>query len=120
MMHKEIRACFSFEMPGEDHEEYGAIANRLKSNCEWIELHTEPKQGVLLTRAECWWLPEYVECINEEKTTHGEAVDLRKFDYEDEFDLRSAFSAALNRAFDGLIKLNLVEAFTPYDERITF
>jgi len=119
-MYKEIRAYFSFEMPGEEHFEYVNIVNRLKGNCEWIDLHSDQKEGVLLTTAECWWLPEYVEAINEEKTTRGEAVDLRKFDCEDEFDLRSAFSSALNRAFEGLIKLNLVEAFTPYDERITY
>jgi len=92
------------------------VLHRVSENQEWVEvqgLKTEDSVTLFF-----WWTREFALEIAEGEFDKKHAKDLRKFDLNDEFDVRSAFTMAANRVLARVIEAGIVEPLTPFDDRV--
>ncbi len=91
------------------------ISTIIECNRIWIKIDDDAAPGV-----KAWWTASFArDTLSRwpiDKAKEYGYFHLRRIEFDDEFDLRSEFSNAINRAFEDVpsfVKL------TPYDERIS-
>ena len=107
-----IQAKISIEFPKNDHQ---TVIEIVEQNMSWIKFQGQPTEQdeLIKVRLFAWWVFDYYKLyFNRSHKPHGA---MRPFEAEDEFDLRSAFANAINRAF---FEMKGFDLFTPMDERI--
>jgi len=107
---RRIEANFSIEFPKSDHQ---TVTDIIEQNSVWIRSSSTEHDETIKVNLFAWWVFDYYkEYI---KGNRKPAGAMRRFEAEDEFDVRSAFANTINRAF---YELKNFDPFTPMDERI--
>ena len=91
------------------------VLHRASANDEWVQIEHKSEDSI---RLYFWWIREYAVSVSQDEFEKEGAKDLRKFDLEDEFDVRSAFTMAVNRVLARAVEAGIVEPLTPLDDRV--
>jgi hypothetical protein len=108
----EVTYCILAKLDLDEHDKN--ISTIIECNRIWI------KPDDLASGVRAWWTASFArDTLSRwpiDKAKEYGYLHLRRIEFDDEFDLRSEFSNAINRAFEDVpsfVKL------TPYDERIS-